>query len=205
MENIERTYWDRNITFIAGVDEAGRGSLAGPVVAAAVIFDSSHSFIEGVDDSKKLTPKKREKLYDVIINSARAVGVGIVEPTEIDCINILQATYKAMHSAVETLSVSPEYALIDGNGTPHLKCPCTPVIKGDARVYSIAAASIIAKVTRDRIMTEYDALYPQYGFKNNKGYGSKYHRDAICTFGLSPLHRATFCRKLLQTQIELLK
>jgi ribonuclease HII len=205
MEAFEQALWERNFRLVAGVDEAGRGSLAGPVVAAAVIFDPDHTKIDGVDDSKKLSPKTRETLFVHITESARTVGIGIVEHTEIDRINILQATLKAMQIALNNLSCAPDYVLIDGKQIPILNCPCTPIIKGDARVYSIAAASIIAKVTRDRIMTEYDSLYPHYGFKQNKGYGSKSHRDSLFVFGLSPLHRVTFCKRIIEPQMELWK
>ncbi|MEO8166856.1 MAG: ribonuclease HII [bacterium] len=187
----EREYWSKGETAIAGVDEAGRGPLAGPVVAAAVIFHREQ-FIDGVNDSKVLDAEEREELYGKITTEALTFGVGIVEHTVIDEINILQATYKAMHEAVRQLSIQPSLQLIDGdrfleNGIPH-----KTIIDGDALSFSIAAASIIAKVTRDRLMVEYDLQYPGYGFARHKGYATKEHREAIDRLGFCDIHRRSF-------------
>jgi len=176
---------------VAGVDEAGRGPLAGPVVAAAVVLPEGFP-VQGVDDSKKLTPRRRERLYDVIRRQACAVGVGIVEPGEIDRLNILQAALRAMTVAVAHLDPAPDCLLIDGlHGLP-LPLAQRAVPGGDACCVSIAAASIVAKVTRDRIMEGYDARYPQYGFARHKGYPTRAHQDAIARFGCCPIHRQTF-------------
>ena len=183
--------WGRGIRLIAGVDEAGRGPLAGPVVAAAVILYPGDS-IEGVNDSKMLTESRRETLFSEITSRAVSIGTGIISEKEIDAINILQASLKAMSIAVSNLTVSPEYALIDGNKTPVLRCPGIPIIHGDSRSLSIAAASIIAKVTRDRLMRDLDSRYPQYGFAQHKGYGTRAHRQAIRDFGLCAIHRKSF-------------
>jgi ribonuclease HII len=176
---------------IAGIDEAGRGPLAGPVTAAAVILPPG-LLISGVDDSKKLSPDKRENLFDVIMALALFVGVGTVSPAEIDRINILQATRTAMLAAVQTLSVPPDYLLIDGISTIDSVIPQKTIKKGDTLSLSIAAASIIAKVTRDRYMIAMDAEYPGYGFAGHKGYGSAAHLDAIRKLGPTPIHRLTF-------------
>ena len=190
--HFELELWRDGVKAVAGVDEAGRGPLAGPVVAAAVIFPPSISDAFGINDSKKLSPKNRERLEPLIKNEALSVGVGIVDHAEIDRINILQATYKAMQIAIQQLSRSPDFALIDGRGVPDLEMPCKPIIKGDSKSISIAAASIIAKVTRDRIMIEMCEKYPQYGFEQHKGYPTKKHIQAIREFGLSPIHRRSF-------------
>ncbi len=174
-----------------GIDEAGRGPLAGPVVAAAVIMPKDHP-IPFVNDSKKLSEKKREELYDQIMEQAISVGVGVVSEKVIDEINILQATYRAMQKAVAMLDPQPQMLINDAVTIPGMPMRQTPVIKGDAKCYSIAAASIIAKVTRDRMMREYDKLYPGYGFSENKGYGSGEHMKAIREQGLCPIHRRTF-------------
>lgn len=176
---------------IAGIDEAGRGPLAGPVMAAAVILPVGIT-ITGVDDSKKLTPDKREKLFDIIMTQALSVGVGIATPADIDRINILQATRSAMLAAVRNLSPPPDYLLIDGITAIDSKIPQITIKKGDSLSLSIAAASIIAKVTRDRLMIEMDAQYPGYGFAGHKGYGSAAHMNAIKRLGPSPIHRLTF-------------
>lgn len=176
---------------ICGIDEAGRGPFAGPVVAGAVILPKDCDILY-INDSKKLSEKKREELYDLIMESAIAVGVGIVGPQVIDEINILQATYQAMRQAIQNLSVSPDILLNDAVTIPGIELPQVPIIKGDAKSISIAAASIIAKVTRDRLMEEYHKIMPEYGFASNKGYGSKEHRDAIVRYGLTPIHRKTF-------------
>lgn len=187
----ERSAMGNGFTSVAGIDEAGRGPLAGPVLAAAVILPPG-LMIDGVDDSKKLTPDKREKLFEVIMNSATSVGVGIISPADIDRINILQATREAMLAAVQQLSPQPGYLLIDGISTINSTIPQKTIKKGDSLSLSIAAASIIAKVTRDRIMIEMDTHYPGYGFAGHKGYGSASHLDAIRRLGPSPIHRLTF-------------
>ena len=176
---------------IAGIDEAGRGPLAGPVVAAAVILDPAQP-VAGVNDSKKLSEAKRERLYDQIMLKARAVGIGQVNAEVIDQINILQATRQAMLHAVQNLAISPDYLLIDGITTIATTIPQQTIKQGDSRSASIAAASIIAKVTRDRLMLQYDTLYPVYQFARNKGYGSAVHLTAIRQHGPSALHRMTF-------------
>jgi len=176
---------------IAGIDEAGRGPLAGPVVAAAVVLPRNH-IIPGVDDSKKLTAARRDSLYARIMAEALAVGVGISDNLTVDRINILQATLRAMETAVRGLAVAPDYLLIDGISKTSLHIPQKTVKQGDCRSISIAAASIIAKVTRDRLMTEYDCHYPGYGFAGHKGYGSAAHLAAIASLGPCPIHRITF-------------
>lgn len=178
---------------IAGIDEAGRGPLAGPVVAAAVILDKS-IVIPGINDSKKLSEAKREYLYDEIRAKAVSVGIGIIDEKTIDEINILQATLMAMKIAVESLTVEPDYLLIDAVRIDKLKIPQFPIIKGDSLSISIAAASIIAKVERDRILMGYDKKYPEYGFGKHKGYGTKQHMDCIRKFGLLPIHRRSFTK-----------
>lgn len=174
---------------VAGVDEAGRGPLAGPVVAAAVILDSH---IVGVTDSKVLSEVKRELLYEQITINAVSYSVGICESNEIDQLNIHQATLLAMQRAIEGLSVLPTQVLIDGVHAPRIKIPCECIIKGDLTEYVIGAASILAKVTRDRIMNELDRKYPQYGFASHKGYATKQHKEALMTFGPSPIHRFSY-------------
>jgi len=176
---------------VAGVDEAGRGPLAGPVVSAAVVLPKSFD-IEGVDDSKKLSHKKRTDLFPRIQDAAHAVGVGIVDAQVIDRINILQATLQSMAMAVADLSVSPDFLLVDGIFEIAMPLPQKTLTKGDSRSISIAAASIIAKVTRDRLMVKYDKLYPQYGFAKHKGYPTKAHKEAVRQFGCSPIHRKSF-------------
>jgi ribonuclease HII len=188
----EQALWRSGVQAVAGVDEAGRGPLAGPVVAAAVIFPVA-CIVDGVDDSKKLSAVRREELYSVIRERAIAIGVGIVDHQEIDRINILQATFLAMHSAVSNLAIRPDHLLVDGNRFPGRDIPFTTIVHGDALCHAIAAASIIAKVTRDRIMLEQDALYPEYGFVRHKGYGTSEHRAAIERWGLCPIHRRSFC------------
>ena len=181
---------------ICGVDEAGRGPLAGPVYAAAVILPQG-LVIEGLNDSKKLSEKKRELLYDKVIESAVVWSVGIATEQEIDEVNILQATYLAMRRAVEGLALKADYALIDGNRMPPLDVDGETVIKGDSLSMSIAAASIIAKVTRDRFMLELDKEYPEYLFAKHKGYGTALHYEMIEKHGISPVHRRSFLKKLL--------
>ena len=180
---------------ICGVDEAGRGPLSGPVCAAAVILPRG-LVIEGLNDSKKLTAKKREKLFDVIKNNAVAYGIGLASPEEIDTMNILNADMLAMKRAIEALQIPADFALVDGNIARDLPVPAMPVIKGDALSYSIAAASILAKVTRDRLCLEDDKNYPEYGFAKHKGYGTKEHMDAVRRLGPSPIHRKSFLKFL---------
>lgn len=177
--------------YVAGVDEVGRGPLAGPVVTAAVILDPNNP-IEGLDDSKKLTEKRREQLEPIIKANALAWALGRCEPAEIDDINILQATLLAMKRAVENLEIMPTHALIDGNKAPDLACPTTTIIKGDQKEQCIAAASILAKVARDREMVEMDKLYPGYGFAKHKGYPTEQHQQALHELGASNIHRRSF-------------
>ncbi len=179
--------------YICGIDEVGRGPLAGPVVAGAVILPKD-ARIPGINDSKKLSEKKREELYDVIMEQAVAAAVGYSSPQRIDEINILQATYEAMREAVSKLDPAPTLLLNDAVTIPGIPIRQIPIIKGDAKSQSIAAASIIAKVTRDRLMVEYDQLMPEYGFASNKGYGSAAHIAALKEVGPSPIHRATFIK-----------
>ena len=185
----ERQYADRGL--IASVDEAGRGPLAGPVVAAAVILDPSAEILY-INDSKKLSEKKREEIFPEIMEKALAVGVGIVDAARIDEINILQATYEAMRTAVSRLAFTPQLLLNDAVIIPGLAQEQVPLIKGDAKSISIGAASIVAKVTRDRIMREAERLYPQYGFAGHKGYGTAAHIEALRQYGPCPIHRRSF-------------
>lgn len=187
----EKSAYSKGFAHIAGIDEAGRGPLAGPVTAAAVILPVGVTII-GVDDSKKLSPAKREKLFKIIMEQAISVGIGIVTQVEIDQINILQATRRAMLTAVWQLTPQPDYLLIDGISTIDSSIPQKTIKKGDSLSLSISAASIIAKVTRDRFMIEMDTKYPGYGFAGHKGYGSAAHLDAIRRLGPSPIHRLTF-------------
>ena len=188
---LEQHARSRGFPLVAGVDEAGRGPLAGPVVAAAVILPEGLR-IPGVDDSKKLSPETRERLFDIINAQALAVGIGTASPEMIDRINILQATLHAMQEAVLALSPRPDFILIDGISQIDSAIPQKTVKKGDSKSLSIAAASIIAKVTRDRLMRELDAIHPGYGFAGHKGYGSAAHLEAIRQFGPSPIHRKSF-------------
>ena len=196
----ERVLWQRGLTAVAGVDEVGMGPLAGPVVAAAVILPPDLTcegglpvtFPQGVRDSKTLTLKARERLAVEVRNVAVGIGIGVVEVEEIDQINIYQAGMKAMRLALAKLSVTPEHVLIDGRSLKELSCPQTTFIKGDRDVYSIAAASIIAKVYRDTLMMRLDYQYPDYGFARHMGYGTPAHRDAIRRLGPSPVHRRSF-------------
>lgn len=176
---------------ICGIDEAGRGPLAGPVVAGAVILPENCDILY-INDSKKLSEKKREELYDVIMEKAAAVGIGYSTPERIDEINILQATYEAMREAVAGLSVQPGLLLNDAVTIPQIPIKQVPIIKGDAKSISIGAASIIAKVTRDRLMVQYDSIFPEYGFASNKGYGAQIHIEALKKYGPCPIHRKTF-------------
>lgn len=182
-----------NFEYICGIDEAGRGPLAGPVVAGAVILDKNTEILY-LNDSKKLSEKKREALFDEIMEKALAVGVGIVDEKTIDDINILQATYKAMQMAIDNLKVKPQVLLNDAVIIPDVDIPQEKIIKGDAKSVSIAAASIIAKVTRDRLMLEYDETYPEYGFGGHKGYGTAAHIAKIKEIGPCPIHRRSFIK-----------
>lgn len=193
----ERALWKKGYCCIAGIDEAGRGPLAGPVVAAAVIFPGNQRIIPQINDSKQLSPKKRLIAKAIIEEMALAIGVGIVSQSVIDEINILQATYRAMKEAVSNLNISPDYALVDGRWGPTFEMPFECLVKGDARSMSIAAASIIAKVTRDQIMIDYEETFPGYGFARHKGYPTKMHVEAIRKAGLSPIHRRSFRPKQL--------
>lgn len=183
-------------SYICGIDEVGRGPLAGPVVAGAVILPKDHTILY-LNDSKKLSEKKRELLYDEIMEHAVATGIGMVGPARIDEINILQATYEAMRIAIENLQVKPDVLLNDAVTIPEVEIPQVPIIKGDAKSISIAAASIIAKVTRDRLMKEYDQVIPGYDFAGNKGYGTKAHLEGLRRLGPSPIHRRTFIRNYI--------
>lgn len=196
MLEIEHRLYSEGKILVAGIDEAGRGPLCGPVVAAAVILPKDKK-IEGVNDSKKISEKKRELLFEEIMKEAVAVGVGISEVSVIEEVNILNATKQAMKQAIENLNVKPEYCLIDGNQMIDISIPAETVVSGDAKSESIAAASIIAKVTRDRMLIEYDKKYPEYGFAKHKGYGTKMHIEAIKKYGLTPIHRPSFCKKFV--------
>lgn len=194
MKEYERRY--EHLGWLCGIDEAGRGPLAGPVVAGAVILPEDCQILY-LNDSKQLTPRKREELYQAIMEQAVVVGVGMVGPQRIDEINILQATYEAMRQAIANLGTTPQLLLNDAVTIPDVEIPQVPIIKGDAKSISIAAASIVAKVTRDRLMVEYDKVMPQYGFAANKGYGSAAHIEAIRKYGPSPIHRATFIKNFV--------
>lgn len=197
LKEFENNLHSTGLKYIAGIDEAGRGPLAGPVVVGIAIMKSD-SFIEGVNDSKKLSEKKREQLYEQIISEAIDWAVGIVDQKEIDEINILNATKKALHMAISNLKVKPDRILVDA--LEHIDTygiPYTSIIKGDAKIYSISVASIIAKVTRDRIMQKYDEIYPEYGFSGHKGYGTAKHIQAIKEYGPCSLHRKTFIKKFV--------
>lgn len=192
MLEYESRLWSSGYRYVAGVDEAGRGPLAGPVYAAAVIF-AEGTVIDGINDSKKLTEKKREQLFDVIIEKALAYKIVSIDEKEIDRINILNASLKAFSLAVDGLEQKPDYVLFDGNKSPKdMTIPHEAVVKGDAKVQAIAAASILAKVARDRYITEMDKIYPQYGFAGHKGYPTKEHKEAVALYGPSPIHRLTF-------------
>lgn len=197
LKEFENKLYSEGLKYIAGIDEAGRGPLAGPVVVGIAIMKPD-SFIEGVNDSKKISEKKRELLYEQITNEAIDWSVGIVDQNEIDEINILNATKKALHMAITNLKIKPDRILVDA--LEHIDTcgiPYTSIIKGDAKVYSISAASIIAKVTRDRMMKKYDEIYPEYGFAGHKGYGTAKHIQAIKAYGPCPLHRKTFIKNFI--------
>lgn len=194
MRMYEREY--AHMGFVCGVDEAGRGPLAGPVVAGAVILPQDCEILY-LNDSKQLSEKRREELFDEIKEKAVAWGIGMASPARIDEINILQATYEAMRSAIAALDPAPQVLLNDAVTIPQLTIPQVPIIKGDAKSLSIAAASVLAKVTRDRLMKEYDKVMPEYGFAAHKGYGSAAHMEAIRKYGPSPIHRATFLKNII--------
>lgn len=197
MLEIEESLYEKGYKLVCGVDEAGRGPLCGPVVAAAVILKPGQ-MIDGVNDSKKISEKKREKLYEDIMANALAVGVGMSDVDVIEEVNILNATKLAMKQAISNLKIQPEYVLIDGNQMIDITMDAETVVSGDAKSESIAAASIIAKVTRDRMLLEWDKEYPEYGFAKHKGYGTKAHIEAIGKYGLTPLHRKSFCTKFVK-------
>ena len=196
MLEFEKMYSEKGYKAVCGVDEAGRGPLAWPVFAAAVILPEG-LVIEGINDSKKLSEKKREKLFDEIIEKATAYCIASASVEEIEEMNILQADMLAMKRAVEGLSVKADFAMIDGNKTPQLDIPCEAIVKGDAKSQSIAAASILAKVSRDRLICSLAEKYPEYGFEKHKGYGTKAHREAILEYGPCEIHRMSFLKKIL--------
>lgn len=193
----EHNAYLRGFTAVCGIDEAGRGPLAGPVCAAAVLLPEG-LVIDGLNDSKKLSEKKRELLFPVIQENALAFGIGFADEKEIDEINILQATFLAMRRAFDAMQRRCDYVLVDGNRMPPMPVPGETVVKGDAKSPSIAAASILAKVSRDRVMLEYAKQYPEYQFEKHKGYGTKAHVEALRAFGPSPIHRRTFLKKILE-------
>ena len=194
MKRFEKEY--ASYSYICGIDEVGRGPLAGPVVAGAVILPKDCDILY-LNDSKQLSEKKREELYDVIMEKAVSTGLGFVSPERIDQINILQATYEAMREAIAKLSPQPDLLLNDAVTIPKVAIRQVPIIKGDAKSISIAAASIIAKVTRDRLMVQYDSVFPEYGFASNKGYGAAAHIEALRKYGPTPIHRRSFIKNLL--------
>ncbi|WP_342755995.1 ribonuclease HII [Kineothrix sedimenti] len=194
MFRYEKKYCD--FAYICGIDEVGRGPLAGPVVAGAVILPKDCDILY-LNDSKQLSEKKREELYDIIMKEAVAAGLGYVAPERIDEINILQATYEAMRQAIGNLSVKPDLLLNDAVTIPLVDIRQVPIIKGDAKSASIAAASIIAKVTRDRLMVQYDSVFPEYGFASNKGYGAQNHVEALKEYGPCPIHRRSFIKNII--------
>ena len=200
MLRYERNLWNEGKKYVAGLDEAGRGPLAGPVVAAAVVFYENPQ-ISMINDSKKLTEEVREYLFDLILNETLC-GIGAAEVGEIDRINIYQASFLAMDRALENLDTQPEHLLVDGRAFPRNDIPFTTIVKGDSISYSVAAASILAKVTRDRMMREYDQEFPQYGFANHKGYATREHLDAIEEFGYCPIHRRSFHPKRFQLELD---
>ncbi|MFL8709273.1 ribonuclease HII [Clostridioides sp. GD02377] len=192
----ENEGYNKGYLYIGGIDEAGRGPLAGPVVASVVVFKKDTK-IEGVNDSKKLSEAKRDELFEVIKKEALDYGIGIVNNEEIDEFNILNATYMAMKKAINCLKQAPDYLLVDAATIPGIDIAQNPIVKGDSKSISIAAASILAKVTRDSIMYQYDRVYPEYGFKSHKGYGTKEHYEAIEKHGITPIHRKSFLKNIL--------
>lgn len=197
LKEMENNLYSKGMNYICGIDEAGRGPLAGPVVVASVIMPKD-SMIEGVNDSKKISESKREMLYEKIIEEAVSYGVAIIDQKEIDELNILNATKKALTTSLKELKVRPDIILVDAlDRIDTLQIPYQSIIKGDAKAYSIAAASIIAKVTRDRIMRQWDEIYPQYGFERHKGYGTAAHIAAIKEYGICPLHRLSYVKNFI--------
>lgn len=194
MKEYEKKYSDYE--YICGIDEVGRGPFAGPVIACAVILPKDCNILY-INDSKQLSEKKREELYDEIISKAVAFGIGSMPPNQIDEMNILQATYEAMRKAIGNLSIKPDILLNDAVTIPGINIKQVPIIKGDAKSISVAAASIVAKVTRDRLMVAYDQVFPGYDFANNKGYGSQKHIEAIKKYGLTPIHRRSFVKNFI--------
>lgn len=194
MKQFEKKY--STYSYICGIDEAGRGPLAGPVVAGAVILPKDCTILY-LNDSKQVSASRRNLLFEEIKEKAVSYGVGIVSPERIDKINILQATYEAMHQAIDNMDISPDILLVDAVTIPDISVKQVGIVKGDAKSVSIAAASILAKVTRDRLMTEYDTIFPEYGFAGHKGYGSASHIEAIKKYGPCPIHRKTFIRKFI--------
>jgi len=199
MKKFDRKYLNKDVKYLAGVDEAGRGPLAGPVVAAAVIFHKNTQ-IKGINDSKLLSEKQRENLFDKIISKALAYSVSVVDVSVIDDINILNASLRAMKQAVDKLTLKPDLVLVDGNRIFQSDIPVIPIVKGDTKSFSIAAASILAKVTRDRLMKNLAREFPNYLWESNKGYPTRKHREIIKQIGPSPLHRKTFLKKILSEQ-----
>lgn len=199
LKSFDKKYLNSKVKYLAGVDEAGRGPLAGPVVAAAVIFNRN-TFIKDVNDSKQLTESKREELFNKIISKALAYSVSIIEHYVIDEINILNASLLAMKKAVDDLLIKPDLILVDGNRAFHSEIPVLPIVKGDSLSFSIAAASILAKVTRDRLMKKLAIDFPVYQWEQNKGYPTKQHREIIKRYGPSPLHRKSFLKNILTEQ-----
>ena len=197
LKQVDKEFFDMGMNYVCGIDEAGRGPLAGPVVVASVIMPKD-SMLEWVNDSKKVTEKRREILYEKILEEAISYGIAIIDQEEIDDINILQATKKGLTEAVTSMKIKPDVILVDAlTGIDTLGIPYKSIIKGDANSYSIAAASILAKVTRDRIMREWDKVYPEYGFEGHKGYGTAKHIGAIKQYGLCPIHRKTFTKNFV--------
>lgn len=196
INTFENEGYQKGYTYIGGIDEAGRGPLAGPVVAAVVVFKPGTK-IEGINDSKKLSEAKRDELFDIIKEQALDYGIGIVQKDEIDEYNILNATYMAMKKAINCLKETPDYLLVDAAHVPDVNIDQKSIIKGDSKSISIAAASILAKVTRDSLMYEYDKMYPEYGFASHKGYGTDQHYKAIREHGITPIHRKSFLKNIL--------
>jgi ribonuclease HII len=200
LKAFDKKYLNKKIKYLAGVDEAGRGPLAGPVVAAAVIF-KKNTLIEGINDSKQLSEKQREKLFHQIISSALSYSMSVVDHNVIDDVNILNASLLAMKNAVDDLKIRPDLVLVDGNKKFNSEVPVIPIVKGDSKSFSIAAASILAKVTRDRLMKDLAKEYPYYLWEQNKGYPTKKHREIIRQIGPSPLHRKTFLKKIIPDEL----